>query len=119
MNKSEFRTSSGNKLVIVTQRVDVISDRDERRDSLDQSMIEWLTQAGYTAVVIPNVLIGTSGGAATKKIDSWLKAINPSALLLSGGNDIGECIERDNTECYLLAWAKTGSIPVLGICRGL
>lgn len=45
--------------------------------------------------------------------------MRPEALVLSGGNDIGEYPERDATERHLLTWAAANRIPVLGICRGL
>jgi N5-(cytidine 5'-diphosphoramidyl)-L-glutamine hydrolase len=52
-------------------------------------------------------------------LESWLEATQPGALVLSGGNDIGEYSSRDNTERYLLTWAESKCVPVLGICRGL
>jgi putative glutamine amidotransferase len=52
-------------------------------------------------------------------IKEWLDAVQPGALLLSGGNDIGEFPDRNAIEGYLLTWAKEKSAPVLGICRGM
>lgn len=109
-------------LVGVTQRVETIAVHNELRDALNQKLVQWLTQAGFLPVPVPNVLVS----AETEKqnieqpmLDNWLQVVQPSALLLSGGNDIGECVERDTTERYLLAWAKANRLPVLGICRGL
>ena len=45
--------------------------------------------------------------------------MNPGAIVLSGGNDLGTCLERDQTESYLLDYAKDRSLPVLGFCRGM
>jgi gamma-glutamyl-gamma-aminobutyrate hydrolase PuuD len=39
--------------------------------------------------------------------------------VLSGGNDIGEQLERDATERCLLAYAQDRTMPMLGICRGM
>lgn len=92
--------------------------RAELRDALDQRLIQWLVQAGFLPVVVPNTLSGTivQNEPALK---SWLQAVKPRALILSGGNDIGEFPARDATEGYLLSWAKEQQAPVLGICRGL
>ncbi|MEX1200841.1 MAG: gamma-glutamyl-gamma-aminobutyrate hydrolase family protein [Methylophaga sp.] len=52
-------------------------------------------------------------------LENWLEVIQPKALVLSGGNDIGEYPARDKTEKYLLDWANSHKIPLLGICRGM
>ena len=109
-------------LVAVSQRVDVVTGRNERRDALDQRLAKWLLTAGYLAVPVPNQLssaISADPLENQKAVHLWLDGIQPSAVVLSGGNDVGEYPERDATECDLLSWAKTGSIPVLGICRGM
>lgn len=100
------------KIVAVSQRVDVYPDRNERRDALDQRLCQWLVAAGCLPVPVPNGL-GLDG------LRIWLSAVRPAAIVLSGGNDIGEAIERDNTERQLLAYAQEGALPVLGICRGM
>lgn len=106
------------KIVAVSQRVDVYPERNERRDALDQRLIQWLTQAGYLPVPIPNVLDAT-GDHDKPSLQNWLLRIKPDALLLSGGNDIGEQQVRDETERCLLDYAKDRVMPVLGICRGM
>ncbi len=111
--------SSDSKIVVaITQRVDCVAGRAEHRDALDQRLIQWLVQAGFLPVVVPNTLSGTVHPDETT-LQNWLQAVQPGALILSGGNDIGECPERDATERYLLSWAEEKRAPVLGICRGL
>jgi N5-(cytidine 5'-diphosphoramidyl)-L-glutamine hydrolase len=92
--------------------------RDEIRDALDQRFVQWLVYAGFLPVAVPNSLTDLSH-ADVPVLESWLKAVQPRALILSGGNDIGEYSSRDTTERYLLTWAETKCVPVLGICRGL
>jgi gamma-glutamyl-gamma-aminobutyrate hydrolase PuuD len=99
------------KVVAVSQRVDTFSERNERRDALDQRLVAFVAGCGYLAVPVPNVL----GGA----LHDWVMAVQPAAVVLSGGNDIGRCTERDDTERALLAHAQKLQLPVLGICRGM
>jgi len=107
------------KIVAVTQRVDIIDERGERRDCIDQRLSQWLEESGYLPVAVPNTL-SESADSSDPVLQNWLDTVSPSALLLSGGNDIGQdAPERDNTERFLLSWASNKKIPVLGICRGM
>lgn len=110
------------KLVAVSQRVDVYPERNERRDALDQRLCAWLLAGGYAPVAVPNRLKATTVTEPVSDEDElriWLNAVKPDAIVLSGGNDIGEAIDRDNTERQLLAYAQEFSLPVLGICHGM
>lgn len=42
------------KIVLVSQRVDVVASYGERRDALDQRWAEFLAGLGYLAVPVPN-----------------------------------------------------------------
>ncbi len=107
-------------IVAVTQRVDKILDRNELRDAVDQRLFQWLIYAGFLPVPIPNVLCCEAEEEIHKSvIKEWLHVVEPAALLLSGGNNIGSYPARDLTEYSLLSWAKVNKKPVLGICRGL
>ncbi|ANI00698.1 gamma-glutamyl-gamma-aminobutyrate hydrolase [Pseudomonas koreensis] len=100
------------KRVAVSQRVDVHPERGESRDALDQRLIDFLLAAGFIPLPVPNGLVDAS-------LEHWLAAVSPQALLLSGGNDIGQCLARDLTETRLLDHARSRNLPVLGICRGM
>lgn len=100
------------KVVAVSQRVDAYPDRNERRDALDQRLCAWLVAADYVPTPVPN-------GLGLEGLRIWLSAVRPKAIVLSGGNDIGEAVERDNTERQLLVHAQGCSLPLLGICRGM
>lgn len=109
-------------IVAVSQRVDRIDARDELRDSLDQRVVKWLTLFDILPVPVPNSLVNvniSNKDCEQPDLKCWLESVQPNALVLSGGNDIGEYLERDTTERYLLSWAKSNKLPVLGICRGL
>ena len=99
--------------VIVSQLVDWVDARDEMRYVLDQRLVDWLLQVGVLAVPVPNAL------QPQRALAPWLAAIAPHAVVLSGGNDIGTCSERDATETALLDHAADHDLPLLGICRGM
>ncbi|HJT51456.1 MAG TPA: gamma-glutamyl-gamma-aminobutyrate hydrolase family protein [Nitrosospira sp.] len=108
--------------VAISQRVEVWADRGERRDALDQRLCQWLMAVGCVPVPVPNVLSTPSKAERDETwmgLQSWLLAVKPDAVVLSGGNDIGEALERDNAEHQLLAYAKDRALPALGICRGM
>ena len=109
-------------IVGVTQRVDMIPSRDESRDALDQRLINWLVSMGCIPIPIPNTLVNLQNNQdITSQLDfyNWLKTVRINAVMLSGGNDIGDSKHRDLTENVILSWAQEHKIPVLGICRGM
>jgi gamma-glutamyl-gamma-aminobutyrate hydrolase PuuD len=108
-------------VVAISQRVDQFSERCETRDSLDQRLISFLLKAGFNPVPVPNCLFKAlpNGEYDHKDLDYWLGVIKPQGIVLSGGNDIGECVDRDLTEGWILDYAKLHQLPVLGICRGM
>lgn len=106
-------------LVAVSQRVEILEGRNERRDSLDQALCRWLIAAGFLPVPVPNFSVNCSGDGQKEVLHQWLRSVKPGAILLSGGSDIGEMPERDAVENALLAYAREKSMPLLGICRGM
>ena len=84
-------------VVAVSQRVDHFPERHETRDALDQRLSTLIATCGFVPIPIPNAL----GGA----LRDWLSVVQPAAMVLSGGNDIGQCAQRDDIELALLAHA--------------
>lgn len=105
------------KVVAVSQRVDGFAERSETRDALDQRLIAFLSAAGCVPVPVPNAL--AERDVAGDSLQNWLDRIAPDAIVLSGGNDIGQCSTRDLTESRLLDHAQANNLPLLGICRGM
>jgi gamma-glutamyl-gamma-aminobutyrate hydrolase PuuD len=101
------------KIAAVSQRRDYVGIRDEYRDSLDIRLVEFLLSVGVGVVPVPN-----SYGEESL-LNNWLELIQPSIIILSGGNDLGEWRQRDVVELMLIMWAKKNEIPILGICRGM
>lgn len=109
------------RVVAISQRVDVFPERHESRDALDSRLISLLMVAGFISVPVPNRLYTELPNAEFYHgvLDAWLAAVRPTAFVLSGGNDIGEYIERDLTEGWLMDFANKHKLPLLGICRGM
>ncbi len=99
------------KQIFITQRVNINHERDERLDALDQRMVDWVDKIGGDAIPVPNCYFD--------KVSIWASKLSPKAIILSGGNNIGEAPERDATEKALLNIASSRRLPVLGICRGM
>lgn len=100
--------------VLISQRVDVIAGRNERRDALDQRWHNLLQACGLFAIAVPNRAAG---------LPDLVLATRPGGVILSGGNDIaaygGDAPERDATEAALIGWAAAERKPLLAVCRGL
>ena len=102
------------KIVIYTQRVEVIESYNERRDCADQRIAEYITACGYLPLPMPN-----NAGLAAKMVE----AIKPAGIVLTGGNSLikygGNAPERDAMDAKLLELAIEKQIPVYGFCRGM
>ena len=100
--------------IAISQRVDILKDRNERRDALDQRWHDFLAACGFRALPLPNT--------AEAAID-LLDRVSPVGVLLTGGNDLaalgGDAPERDRAEAAMLAWADRNRAPAFGVCRGL
>ncbi len=109
--------SGGARRAVISQRVEVFADRDERRDALDQRWAALLESLGLTALPMPNSLADPA---------TWLAAADPALIVLTGGNDLAHLVdgpdaapERDRTEALMLQRASAEAIPLLAVCRGL
>jgi len=101
----------------ITQRVEVLEDRDERRDALDQAWAPLLEGAGLVAVPIPNRVADVAG---------FIEGLGLAGVILSGGNDLVSlpgathtAPERDALERAILERSAETGLPVFGVCRGL
>lgn len=98
------------KCIAVTQRVEYVEASKERRDALSQEWAELAEICGFVPLILPNRL--PTAGEIFQKIP-------PDGILLTGGNDIGDAPERDETERFLIQRAAEARIPLLGVCRGM
>ena len=98
--------------IAISQRVIDNENYPERRDALAQDWHLFCEKYLGSSILIPVP-------NANNSIDRWFDVICPDALILSGGNDLGEVEGRDSVEKSLLHRAILGGIPILGVCRGM
>lgn len=105
------------KRIGLTQRVEVLSGRNERRDCLDQSWAQLLLGLDMLPLPLLNKVENT---------ESYLKELDLDGLILTGGNDLdildegnNKAPERDRFERLLINFFCSLNLPVLGVCRGM
>ena len=94
----------------ISLRIVNASNYVEQRDALSHDWTSVLEELGFIPVYIPNTL---------KNLDSFLEEMKLDGIILSGGDNIGENQDRDETENKLLMYAIDKKIPVVGVCRGM
>ncbi len=104
-------TSTGismNKKIGFTQRVTVVEQYHELRDSLDR---RWWTVAetlGFFPVPLATLYASLAA--------PYAESLDLSAIILTGGEDNAT---RDAFEFALIDWAIDKNIPIVGFCRGM
>lgn len=102
------------KIVLYTQRVEIVKSYGERRDCADQNIPCFIEACGYLPVPVPNV------PCIVKQMVEWMQ---PAGIILTGGNSLvkygGDAPERDEVEKEFLRIALQSDIPIYGFCRGL
>ncbi len=102
------------KVVLYTQRVEVVESYGERRDCADQNIPRFIEACGYLPIPVPNI------GEIAKKM---IEQIQPSGIVLTGGNSLvkygGNAPERDEAERRILDVSIERDVPVYGFCRGM
>lgn len=93
-------------------RVERTAATGELRDAIAQDWGRILARALGDVPWMPIPNVGTHVG---KVLTAW--EIN--AVILTGGNDLGSCPERDETEAEVLDYCEARGVPVLAVCRGL
>ncbi|MBH64376.1 MAG: glutamine amidotransferase [Alphaproteobacteria bacterium] len=109
---SEKPTHPPVQRVGLTMRITKASGYEEPRDSLAQ---DW---AQFMSASLPEVAwmsVPNTGSTAASVVEDW----RLDALILTGGDDIGETPLRDETERTLLHHFIDNGMPVFGVCRGM
>ena len=98
------------KKIGITTRIVNAQEYEEKRDALSQDWVEFLEMENIIPILIPNNL---------SNIPLFLKEINLDGIILSGGDNIGDDNERDNTEKQIIEFGISKKIPIFGVCRGM
>jgi|KBSSwiStaDraftv2_1062776.scaffolds.fasta_scaffold117677_2 putative glutamine amidotransferase len=96
----------------LTMRVTSSESYDEPRDALAQNWAAFMAAALPEAIWLPLPNLGP-------RIVDFVRVWQLDGFILTGGNDVGKCPSRDETESALLNLALERRAPVLGVCRGL
>ena len=94
----------------ISLRITNAKDYDEKRDSLSHDWPKLMEELGINIVFIPNSL---------KNVRSYLSELNLSGFIISGGDNIGDNVERDKTEIEMIKFAMKNKNPLFGVCRGM
>ncbi len=82
----------------------------EKRDIISHDWINFFNDLNFIPVLIPNVL---------NDVTSFLDSMNLDGIILSGGDNIGDFPERDQTENKIIEFSIKKNIPLIGVCRGM
>ena len=81
----------------------------ERRDAISHDWPKFLKSINCIPVFIPN----------SSSTESFLEEMSLDGIILSGGDNIGDHKDRDQTEKIILNYAISKNIPIFGVCRGM
>ena len=94
----------------ISLRIDDITKYGEKRDAISQEWIKLLEECNITPILIPNSL---------KNVKNFIQELDLKGIILSGGDNIGDYPDRDETENQLIEYSIKENIPILGVCRGM
>ena len=102
------------KIILYTERVEVVKAYQETRDCADRRIPEFLEACGFLPIPAPNRL---------EIIRAYMRELSPNGAFLTGGNNLvqygGNSPERDAVDSFFIEQAIDYGFPVFGICRGM
>ncbi len=98
------------KKIGITTRIVNAQGYEEKRDALSQDWVKFLEIENVILILIPNNL---------SNIPLFLEKNNLDGIILSGGDNIGDDKERDDTEKQIIQFGIRKKIPIFGVCRGM
>jgi len=101
----------------LTQRVEDVAGRGERRDALDQAWAALLTELGFVPLPVPNAHPAPAAFVDQLELDGIVLTGGNDLVGLPGATDVAP--ERDDVERALIEACVVRDVPVLGVCRGM
>ena len=105
------------KRIGLTQRVEILTELNERRDCLDQNWAQLLLGLDVLPLPLSNKI---------EDMENYLRELSLDGVILTGGNDLinmeegkNKASERDRFEHFLINFCSSLKLPVLGVCRGV
>ena len=96
--------------IAISLRLSLAQNYSEKRDALSRDWPIFIEKLGGIPLLVPNSI---------KNINDFLIEIKPDAIILSGGENLGENQERDTTESHLIKYGIENKLPIFGVCRGM
>ena len=94
----------------ISLRIDNIKKYDEKRDAISQEWIKLLEECGIIPILIPNSL---------KNVKKFIHEFNLDGIILSGGDNIGDFPDRDQTEDQLIEYSWVYWLMGIGLINGM
>jgi N5-(cytidine 5'-diphosphoramidyl)-L-glutamine hydrolase len=94
----------------ISSRIVTAPNYDEKRDSISHDWVKFLEKIDVLPIIISNNL---------SDVKTFLTHMHLDGIILSGGDNIGDYILRDNTEKEIIEFSIENEIPVFGVCRGM
>lgn len=101
----------------LSQRVEMVAGRGERRDALDQAWAALLAELGFVALPVPNMHASPAAFVDDAELDGVVLTGGNDLVGLPGATDVAP--ERDDVERGLIEACVVRDLPVLGVCRGM
>lgn len=102
--------NDSNLKIAISSRIVESTSYNEKRDAISHDWPLFLEKINSHMIFIPNTLTN---------VKDFLNDFCVNGIILSGGDNIGDNPERDNTEKEILNFAIENKIPLFGVCRGM
>lgn len=82
----------------------------EKRDAISHDWPKFLEKIHAFPIIIPNSIT---------KPEDFFERMDLDGFILSGGDNIGDNIERDKMEKSIIEYGMKNKLPIFGVCRGM